>query len=110
MIEIFNGTYFYGCEAFTDGGGMYSYLEGVNCKLDLVDVVFQSCFPWDKGAGIYIGVSSGAYVQISETCQFWNCYAQTGGGIYSNISGGGKKIQHLMDALVLNQEMEEEQL
>ncbi|KAA6388031.1 MAG: hypothetical protein EZS28_016442, partial [Streblomastix strix] len=94
MKQIFNRTQFANCEAQNEGGGMFNYITGTNCILELIGVIFENCSSFNAGGGIYVDVRSVAQHIISETCQFKDCYASNrGGGYYLNCQHNGTHIE-----------------
>ncbi|KAA6394759.1 MAG: hypothetical protein EZS28_009714 [Streblomastix strix] len=93
MNQKFNGTQFISCEAGYQGGGMHSRVFE-NSIQELIKVIFENCQSSNGGGGIYVDISSGSQLLISETCLFKNCSSILyGGGCYSICQNYGSQIQ-----------------
>ncbi|KAA6375345.1 MAG: hypothetical protein EZS28_029127, partial [Streblomastix strix] len=98
MNQIINRTQFTNCEVYWNGGGMIAEIPSENSILELIDLQFDNCQALqDYGGGLYVIMSQGGQLLLSETFLFKDCNCNIdkngyGGGIYLLCNGSESKI------------------
>ncbi|KAA6394601.1 MAG: hypothetical protein EZS28_009874 [Streblomastix strix] len=77
------------------GGVIYAIL-GQTGKVDIISCSFIGCQAQNYGGAIYVSLTSGGKLRITESCIFTNCKAinssTSGGAIYASITGENSQL------------------